>query len=155
MIQNQGMQKITPYLWFNGRAEEAMNFYVSVFEDAVVVNVNRIGDNIVTGSFRLFGQEFMVLDGGPMFSFSPAISFFVNCATQDEVDRLWARLLEGGEEQSCGWLTDKFGLSWQIIPSALGKLMNSNDANAAQRVMQAMLKMKKIIIADLEVAHSG
>ncbi len=149
------MQKITPYLWFNGRAEEAMNFYVSVFEDAVVVNVNRIGDNIVTGSFRLFGQEFMVLDGGPMFSFSPAISFFVNCATQEEVDKLWTRLVDGGEEQSCGWLTDKFGLSWQIIPSALGKMMNSNDASAAHRVMQAMLKMKKIIISDLEAAYAG
>lgn len=149
------MQKITPYLWFNGRAEEAMKFYVSVFEDAVVVNTNKIGENIITGSFKLYGQEFMVLDGGPMFSFSPAISFFVSCVTQEEVDTLWVKLSEGGEEQMCGWLTDKFGISWQIIPTALGRLMNSNDAAAAQRVMQAMLKMKKIIIEDLETAHAG
>ncbi len=149
------MQKITPYLWFNGRAEEAMDFYVSVFEDAVVVNVNRISDTIITGSFTLFGQQFMVLDGGPMFSFSPAISFFVNCETQEEVDRLWTKLSDGGEEQMCGWLTDKFGVSWQIIPTALGRLMSSTDAAGAQRVMQAMLKMKKIIIADLETAHNG
>jgi predicted 3-demethylubiquinone-9 3-methyltransferase (glyoxalase superfamily) len=152
---NNYMQKITPYLWFNGRAEEAMDFYVSVFDDAVVCNVNRIGDNIVTGSFSLYGQQFMVLDGGPMFSFSPAISFFVNCETQEEVDRLWTKLCDGGEEQMCGWLTDKFGVSWQIIPTALGRLMNSTDATAAQRVMQAMLKMRKIIIADLEAAHKG
>jgi predicted 3-demethylubiquinone-9 3-methyltransferase (glyoxalase superfamily) len=149
------MKNIIPYLWFNGRAEEAMNYYVSVFEDAEMGKVTRIGDNIVTGNFYLRGQEFMVLDGGPMFSFSPAISFFVNCETQEEVDGLWAKLSDGGEEQMCGWLSDKFGVSWQIIPTALGRLMNSDDAAAAQRVMQAMLQMKKIIIADLEAAHKG
>lgn len=149
------MQKIIPYLWFDGRAEEAMNYYVSVFEDAEIGKITRISDNIVTGNFYLRGQEFMVLDGGPMFSFSPAISFFVNCETQEEVDELWTKLSDGGEEQMCGWLSDKFGVSWQIIPTALGRLMNSDDAAAAQRVMEAMLKMKKIIIADLEAAHEG
>jgi predicted 3-demethylubiquinone-9 3-methyltransferase (glyoxalase superfamily) len=156
------MQKITPFLWFDGKAEEAMNFYVSIFKDSKVVGVTRYGEagpapkgTVMSATFQLEGQEFFALNGGPMFTFSPAISFFVNCETQQEVDELWEKLSEGGEKQRCGWLKDKYGLSWQIIPSILGKLMQDKDAGKAQRVMKAMLEMDKIDIKSLKQAYAG
>ena len=153
------MQKITPFLWFNDNAEEAMNFYSSIFKNAKIGNVNHYPEGVPgfagkvsTATFQLEGQEFMVLNAGPKFKFTEAISFFVNCETQEEVDDLWAKLSAGGEEQKCGWLKDKFGLSWQIIPSALGKLMGDKDRAKANRVMMAMLQMTKIDIAGLQRA---
>ncbi len=154
------MQKITPFLWFDGNAEEAMNFYVSIFKNAKTGNISRYGDggpgpkgSVMSATFQLEGQEFFALNGGPMFRFSPAISFLVDCKTQEEVDELWEKLSEGGEKQRCGWLKDKFGLSWQIIPSELGKLMNDPDPAKSQRVMQAMMQMDKIDIAGLQRAY--
>lgn len=154
------MQKITPFLWFNDKAEEAMNFYISIFKNSKVKSVSRYGDagpgpkgTVMSGTFLLEGQEFMALNGGPQFTFSPAISFFVNCTAQNEVDELWEKLSEGGEKGQCGWLKDKFGVSWQIIPTALGKLMNDPDPAKSQRVMQAMLKMNKIVIKELQKAY--
>jgi len=145
------MQKISPFLWFDGKAEEAMNFYTSVFKDAKIGNVSRYGDAgpgpkgaVMSATFQLHGQDFIALNGGPQFSFTPAISFFVNCENQEEVDELWARFSEGGEPQGCGWIKDKFGLSWQIIPKILGELLQDKDPQKAQRVMQAMMKMVKI-----------
>jgi predicted 3-demethylubiquinone-9 3-methyltransferase (glyoxalase superfamily) len=151
------MQKITPFLWFDGKAEEAMNFYVSVFKDSKIVSVSRSGaEGKATGcTFQLEGQEFMALNGGPQFTFTPAISLFVNCETQPEVDELWEKLSEGGEKGRCGWLKDKFGLSWQIIPSILGKLLRDKDAEKAERVVQAMMQMNKIDIKTLQKAHDG
>ena len=137
------MQKITPFLWFDGKAEEAMNFYVSIFKNSKIVSAKR---------FQLDGQEFLALNGGPQFTFSPAVSFFVNCETQQEVDELWEKLSEGGEEQRCGWLKDRYGLSWQIIPSALGKMLQDNDAEKAKRAMKAMLHMDRIDIKRLKHA---
>lgn len=148
------MQAITPFLWFNGQAEEAMNFYVSIFNNSKVIGVNRMPDGqVMGGTFQLDGLEFYALNGGPMYSFTPAVSFFVNCETQEEVDRLWARLTEGGEESRCGWLKDKFGLSWQIIPSVLGKMLSDNVAGDSRKAMEAMLGMKKLDIAGLERAY--
>ena len=151
------MQKITPFLWFNDNAEEAMNFYVSIFKDSKVGSVSRYGEagpgpkgTVMSATFQLEGQEFMALNGGPLFSFNPAISLFVNCETQEEVDELWENLSAGGKKDRCGWLQDKFGLSWQIIPSALRRLLG--DASRSQRVMQAMLQMDKIDIKQLEAA---
>lgn len=151
------MQKITPFLWFDGNAEEAIGFYTSVFKDASAGNMHRLPDGqVLTGTFQLHGQEFMVLNGGPMFKFTPAISFFVNCETQEEVDDLWSKLLEGGgTEERCGWLKDRFGLSWQIIPSALGRLMGDPDRQKAKRVMDAMLTMNKINVQQLQDAYDG
>ncbi len=149
------MQKITPFLWFNNRAEEAMNFYTSVFKDSKVVSVQRMGDKVFGGTFKIEDQTFYVLNGGPMYEFTPAISLFVNCETQQEVDELWEKLSEKGEKSRCGWLKDQFGLSWQIIPSALGKLMGDPDREKSGRVMQAMMKMDKIIIKDLEDAYNN
>jgi predicted 3-demethylubiquinone-9 3-methyltransferase (glyoxalase superfamily) len=140
------MQKITPFLWFDGKAEQAMKFYVSIFKNSKIVGANR---------FQLDGQEFMVLNGGPQFTFTPAISLFVNCETQQEVDELWEKLSEGGEKGKCGWLKDKYGLSWQIIPSVLGKLLHDKDAEKAKRVMQAMMRMNKIDIKALQKAYDG
>jgi predicted 3-demethylubiquinone-9 3-methyltransferase (glyoxalase superfamily) len=155
------MQKIRPFLWFDGKAEEAMNFYTSIFKNSKIVNVNRYGTagpgpegTVMSGTFQLEGQEFLALNGGPEFAFSPAISFFVNCETQQEVDELWEKLSEGGEKQRCGWLTDKFGLSWQIIPSILGDLLQDEDDEKSSRVMQAMLQMDKIDIKDLQQAYA-
>lgn len=154
------MQKITPYLWFDNNAEEAANFYVSVFKNSKIVSVMRHGKDgpqpegtafIVT--FQLDGQEFTALNGGPHFTFSEAISFFVNCNSQEEVDELWARLSEGGETQQCGWLKDRYGLSWQIIPSILLELMQDPDAAKAKRVTEAMLQMVKIDIKALQQAY--
>ena len=153
------MPKITPFLWFDGRVEEAMNFYTSIFKNSKVVNITRSGKggpgpegSVMSATFQLEGQEFIALSGGPQFKFSPAISFFVNCETQEEIDELWAKLSEGGKPNRCGWLDDKFGLTWQIIPSILGKLLQGEDAEKSKRVMQAMLKMDKIAIAKLEQA---
>ena len=156
------MQKITPFLWFDGKAEEAMNFYVSIFKNSKVVKVPRCGDagpgpkgSVMSATFQLEGQDFFALNGGPHFTFTPAISLFVNCETQAEVDELWQKLSDGGKEERCGWLKDRFGLSWQIIPSALGKLMNDPDPQKARRVMMAMLQMGKIDIAGLQRAYDG
>lgn len=150
------MQKITPFLWFNGRAEEAMNFYVSVFENSKVVNVTRFGEGVITGTFEIEGQEFMVLDGGPHpETFTAATSFFISCEDQSEVDDLWAKLTaDGGQEQPCGWLKDKFGVSWQVIPKSLGSFLGNPDPEKSQRAIGAMMKMTKIIVADLEAAVS-
>jgi predicted 3-demethylubiquinone-9 3-methyltransferase (glyoxalase superfamily) len=154
------MQKITPFLWFNDQAEEAMNFYTAIFKNSKIGSVSRYGEggpgqpgSVMTATFELDGQEFMALNGGPLFTFTEAISFFVNCETQAEVDELWEKLTEGGEESQCGWLKDKYGLSWQIVPTALGELLNDPDAEKARRVMNAMLQMKKIDIAGLRAAY--
>ena len=155
------MQKITPFLWFDGRAEEAMNFYTSIFKNAKIGRVTRYGDagpgpkgTVMSATFQLEGQEFMALNAGPQFKFSPAISFFVDCKTQEEVDELWEKLSAGGKTERCGWLTDKFGLSWQIIPSILGELLSDKDPEKSQRVMKAMLQMDKIDIAGLKRAYA-
>ncbi len=154
------MQKITPFLWFDDQAEEAMNFYVSIFKNSKVGTVTRYGEagpgpkgTVMSATFQLDGQDFFALNGGPLFKFTEAISFFVNCETQEEVDELWGRLSEGGEKSRCGWLKDKYGLSWQIIPSVLGKMLQAKDAEKAKRVMQAMLQMGKIDIARLQQAY--
>jgi len=149
------MKKITPFLWFDTQAEEAMNFYVSVFKNSKVGNVSRGPDGrAFSVNFQLEGQDFMALNAGPQYKFNEAISMFVNCQTQAEVDELWSKLTaDGGEESRCGWLKDKYGLSWQIIPSALGELMGDPDPVKAQRVVQAMLKMNKIDIAGLKQAY--
>jgi predicted 3-demethylubiquinone-9 3-methyltransferase (glyoxalase superfamily) len=152
-------QKITPFLWFNNNAEEAMNFYSAIFKNTKFDILSRWGENgmgpkgsVMSATFELEGQKFMALNGGPMFPFTEAISLYVNCETQEEVDMFWEKLSEGGAKSRCGWLKDKFGLSWQIIPSALGELLNSKDAGVAKRVMGAMMQMDKIIIADLKKA---
>jgi predicted 3-demethylubiquinone-9 3-methyltransferase (glyoxalase superfamily) len=154
------MQYITPFLWFNGNAEEAMNFYVSVFKNSKIVNVRRYGEagpgpkgTVMTGTFQLDGQEFFALNGGPQYSFTPAISFFVNCETQKEVDELWEKLSADGRKDRCGWLQDKYGLSWQIIPSVLGKMLGDKNPKKANSVMQAMLQMDKIDIQKLKQAY--
>lgn len=154
------MQKITPFLWFDDKAEEAANFYVSIFKNSRVGRVTRYGEGapgpkgkVMSVTFELDGQEFYALNGGPMFSFTPAISFFVNCETQKEVDELWRNLSAGGEESRCGWLKDKYGLSWQIIPSVLGRMLQDKDSKKAKRVMEAMLQMGKIDINRLQQAY--
>lgn len=149
------MQKITPFLWFNDNAEEAMNFYVATFKNAKILHFMRHADgSVFGGGFEIEGQEFKVLNGGPLYSFTPAISLFVNCETQEEVDELWAKLTaDGGSESRCGWLKDKFGLSWQIIPSCLGKYLGDPNPVKAKNAMQAMMQMGKIIIKDLQAAH--
>jgi predicted 3-demethylubiquinone-9 3-methyltransferase (glyoxalase superfamily) len=150
------MQKITTFLTYNNQAEEAANFYTTLFENSKVESVMRAGDAVMGVSFQLEGQHFNALNGGPSFNFSEGISLYVNCETQAEVDELWKKLTaDGGEESRCGWLKDKFGVSWQIIPKQLGELMGDKDPEKAQRVVQAMLKMNKIIIADLQKAYDG
>jgi predicted 3-demethylubiquinone-9 3-methyltransferase (glyoxalase superfamily) len=147
------MHTITPFLWFDGKAEEAMNFYLSVFKNGKVLNVTPGPNGTVTSAtFELDGQEFIALNAGPRFSFTPAISFFVNCETQAEVDELWEKLSEGGSKDRCGWLKDKYGLSWQVVPSILGKLLGSGDAEKSQRVMAALMKMDKLDIEQLSLA---
>jgi predicted 3-demethylubiquinone-9 3-methyltransferase (glyoxalase superfamily) len=147
------MQKITPFLWFNDNAEEAMNFYCSVFKNAKAGRVSRQGDKVISATFALEGQEFFALNGGPQFQFTEAVSFFVKCETQAEVDYFWEKLLAGGGKASrCGWLKDRFGLSWQIVPNRLSELLGDRDPQRAGRAVQAMLKMDKIVIADLERA---
>ncbi|MCB0265242.1 MAG: VOC family protein [Calditrichaeota bacterium] len=149
------MQKITPFLWFDDNAEAAIQFYTSVFKNAKILNTKRTGDNgkLFTATIEIEGQQLMVLNGGPHFKMNPAISLFVDCKSQEEVNELWGKLSDGGEIMQCGWLTDKFGLTWQIIPSELGKLLNDPDPQKAQRVMDAMLKMKKIEISELRAAY--
>jgi len=150
------MQSITPFLWFNDQAEEAMNFYLSIFKNSAVVSTMPGPDGkLLGGTFVLNGQEFMMLNGGPMYTFTPAISLFVSCDTQDEVDYYWEKLTEGGSEEPCGWLKDQFGLSWQIVPTALGNLLGDADREKAGRALQAMLQMKKIDIATLQAAFDG
>jgi predicted 3-demethylubiquinone-9 3-methyltransferase (glyoxalase superfamily) len=146
---------ITPFLWFDGKAEDAMNFYVSIFKNSRVLGVNRSNGRVMTVSFELEGQKFMALNAEPLFQFNEAISFFVSCETQEEVDELWEKLSAGGEKSRCGWLRDKFGLSWQVIPTALGQLLSDPDREKSNAVMQAMLKMNKIVIADLKRAYEG
>jgi predicted 3-demethylubiquinone-9 3-methyltransferase (glyoxalase superfamily) len=157
------MQKITPFLWFDTQAEEAVNYYVSIFKNSKVVNVTRYGDDaakvsgrpkgsVMTVAFQLDGQPFVALNGGPVFSFTPAISFMVDCKTQEEVDHLWDKLSAGGEQQQCGWLRDKYGVTWQIVPSVLGELMGDPDPAKSQRVMQAMLQMTRLDIKALQQA---
>ena len=148
------MQKITPFLWFDGNAEEAMNFYLSVFKNSKQVSaMPGPGGTVMGVTFELDGLEFIGLNAGPMFKFNEAVSFFIKADTQEEIDYYWQRLtVDGGEESMCGWLKDKFGLSWQVVPSVLGELLGHPDRERAGRAMQAMLKMKKIIIADLENA---
>ncbi len=154
------MQKITPFLWFDGKAEEAMALYLSVFRNAKVVSVTRYGEagpgpkgTVMAATFELDGQEFIALNGGPQFTFSPAVSFLVKCETQQEIDEKWEKLSEGGEKQSCGWLKDRFGLSWQIVPRILGEMLNDKDAEKSKRVMQAMLQMSKLDIGRLKQAY--
>jgi predicted 3-demethylubiquinone-9 3-methyltransferase (glyoxalase superfamily) len=156
------MQKITPFLWFDGRAEEAMNFYTRIFKNSKKGTITRYGDagpgpkgTVMLAKFEIEGQEFLALNGGPHFTFTPAISFVVNCETQEEIDHFWETLSEGGKIIECGWLQDKFGLSWQIVPTVLGELMQNGDAEKSKRVMQAVMKMKKLDIDALKSAYEG
>jgi predicted 3-demethylubiquinone-9 3-methyltransferase (glyoxalase superfamily) len=154
-------QKITPFLWFDNNAEEAVNYYTSIFKNSKKLRVSRYGDagpgpkgSVMTISFELDGQEFVALNGGPQFKFTEAISLVVNCETQKEVDEFWSKLSAGGQEIECGWLKDKFGLFWQIVPTPLFKLISDSDPKKANRVMEALLKMKKLDIAALEEAYN-
>jgi predicted 3-demethylubiquinone-9 3-methyltransferase (glyoxalase superfamily) len=149
------MKKITPFLWFDTQAEEAMNFYVSIFRNSRAGKVTRSGEDghVMSVTFQLNGQEFMALNGGPYFKFTEAVSFFVDCETQEEVDELWSKLSNGGEEGQCGWLKDKYGLWWQIVPAILGELLGDKDVAKAQKVMETMLKMNKIEINLLKQAY--
>jgi predicted 3-demethylubiquinone-9 3-methyltransferase (glyoxalase superfamily) len=149
------MKKITPFLWFDAPIEQVMKYYCSIFKDAKILNVRRAGKTVSTAIFRLHNQEFMILNGGPHFKFTPAVSFFVNCKTQAEVDELWEKLSKGGEKSHCGWLKDKYGLSWQIIPAILGKLLADRDRTKSDRVWKAMLQMGKIDIQTLREAYAG
>jgi predicted 3-demethylubiquinone-9 3-methyltransferase (glyoxalase superfamily) len=158
--EERDMQKITPFLWFDGKAEEAMNFYISIFKNSRVVSVTRYGEagpgpkgTVMSATFQLEGQDFFALNGGPQYSFTPAISMFVTCQTQQEVDELWDKLSAGGERDRCGWLKDRYGLSWQIIPSALGTMLGDKNPQKAGRVMKAMLQMDKIDIEALKQAY--
>jgi predicted 3-demethylubiquinone-9 3-methyltransferase (glyoxalase superfamily) len=153
------MQKITPFLWFDNNAEEAMKFYTTVFKDSNIKEASRFGESgpasdgtFFTGTFQLGGQEFMALNGGPAFKFTEAISFFVSCETQEEVDYFWEKLSEGGQKSQCGWVKDKFGLSWQIVPTILGKLMHRKDPSKSKKVVDAMMKMSKLDIEKLKQA---
>lgn len=156
-------QKITPFLWFDGTAEEAMNFYTSVFKNAKVTNVSRYGEGgpmpagtVLSAQFELEGQEFVAFNAGPQFKFNEAISFFVKCETQEEIDYFWEKLTSsGGEESMCGWLKDKFGLSWQIVPPILGQYFSDKDPQRVSRVMKAMMKMRKLDIQKLKDAYNG
>ena len=156
------VQRIVPFLWFDSQAEDAMNFYVAIFRNSKVLSVSRYPEGapgkagtVMSVKFQLEGQEFMGLNGGPMFKFTEAISMFVKCETQEEVDELWSKLTAGGQESQCGWLKDKFGLSWQIVPNALMEVLGGADRAGAQRAMQAMLKMKKLDIQKLKDAYTG
>jgi predicted 3-demethylubiquinone-9 3-methyltransferase (glyoxalase superfamily) len=156
------MQKIVTFLWFDTQAEEAANLYVSIFKNSKIGKISRYGDagpgpkgSAMGVSFQLEGQEFYALNGGPHFKFTPAVSLFVNCETQEEVDELWDKLSAGGRQDRCGWLQDKYGLSWQIIPKVLGELLGNKDPQIAQRAMKAMLQMSKIDIRALQQAAGG
>jgi predicted 3-demethylubiquinone-9 3-methyltransferase (glyoxalase superfamily) len=150
------MPTITPFLWFDTQAEEAMNFYASIFKGSKVLSVNRAQGKVLSVEFELEGQKFMALNAGPQFKFTEAISFFVSCDTQQEIDELWAKLTaDGGAPNRCGWLKDKFGLSWQIIPASLGRMLSDKDSGKAGRVMNAMLQMDKLDVKTLENAYQG
>lgn len=156
------MQRIVPFLWFDANAEEAAKFYVSIFKNSKIVNTSRYGEagpgprgSVMLVTFELDGQELMALNGGPQFKFTEAISLFVNCKNQDEVDHYWGKLSAGGHEVQCGWLKDRFGLSWQVVPTILGELLADKDPHKRERVMKAMLQMKKIDIAGLKRAAEG
>jgi predicted 3-demethylubiquinone-9 3-methyltransferase (glyoxalase superfamily) len=160
------IQKITPHLWFEDNAEEAAKFYTSIFKNSRVIGITHYGESaaevsgrpkgtVMTVTFELEGQQFIALNGGPIFKFSPAISFLVSCETQQEVDSLWEKLSEGGQEEQCGWLKDKFGVSWQIVPTILGEMIHDKDANKSERVIKAFLQMKKIDIQSLQKAYAG
>src|SRR5258707_467278 len=165
-IKENHMQKVTPFLWFDNQAEEAVKFYTSIFNNSKIGKIARYGEegeqvsgrpkgSVMTVEFQLEGQEFVALNGGPHFKFTEAISFVVNCKTQAEVDKFWKKLSAGGKEVQCGWLKDKYGLSWQIVPTVLGELLSGQDAEKSQRVMQAMLKMVKLDIKKLKQAAKG
>ena len=154
------MQKITTFLWFDGKAEEAINFYVSVFKNSKILNVTRYGEGgpapkgtVMTATFQLEGQQFYALNGGPQYSFTPAISLFVNCETQQEVDELWEKLSADRKAEQCGWLKDKYGLSWQIVPTVLGEMLQDKNTEKSERVMKALLQMKKLDIKKLKQAY--
>ena len=154
------MQKITPFLWFDDKAEEAANFYISIFKNSKVVSVTRYGETgpgpkgtVMIVKFQLDGQEFVALNGGPQFKFTEAISFVVNCETQEEIDEFWEKLSAGGEKSRCGWLYDKYGLAWQIVPTVLGELVQDKDPAGSDRVMQALMQMDKLDIARLKQAY--
>lgn len=160
------MQKITPFLWFDSQAEEAANFYVSIFKNSRIVSVNRYGEGaakasgrsrgtVMTIGFELDGQHFTALNGGPVFKFTEAVSFVAHCKTQEEVDHYWEKLSQGGSKNQCGWLKDQYGVSWQVVPDALIELLQDKDPVKSARVMQAMLQMSKIDIGALERAHAG
>ncbi len=156
------MKKINPFLWFDNQAEEAVNLYTSTFPNAKIESVNHYGEGaplpegtVMSISFQLNGQDFIALNGGPMFTFSPAISLFVNCETQDEIDSLWEKLGEGGTEMQCGWLTDRFGVTWQIVPTILPELLGDDDEEKSRRAMETMLTMKKLDINQLKQAFDG
>jgi predicted 3-demethylubiquinone-9 3-methyltransferase (glyoxalase superfamily) len=155
-------QKITPFLWYDHQAEEAINLYISIFKDGKILHISRYGEagpgpkgSVMTARFELFGREFLALNGGPHFKFTEAFSLMVECETQDEVDEYWDKLSDGGSKSQCGWLKDKFGLSWQIVPRALGEMLMSSDKEASKRTMLAMLKMQKLDIAQLRAAYNG
>ena len=155
------MQKVAPFLWFNDQAEEAMNFYCSIFKNAKTGTIMRYGDtspgpkgSVMSATFELEGVEFIALNGGPQFTFTPAISFFVRCETQQEIDHYWEKLSEGGDKQACGWLRDKFGVSWQVVPTLLAKMLQDKDAVKAARVTQAMLAMTKLDIGELQRVYA-
>ena len=156
------MQKITPFLWFDGKAEEAARFYCGIFKDAKITDIRHYGKagpgadgSVMTVTFELFGQQYIALNGGPHFHFTPAVSLFVTCETQDEVDTLWRQLGDGGAANQCGWLTDKFGLSWQIVPRQLGEMLKNPDPAKSRRTMEAMFGMIKLDIAGLQRAYEG
>jgi len=160
------MQKITPFLWFDNQAEEAVNFYTSIFKNSKIKGVTRYGETgaeasgrpkgtVMTVTFELEGQEFTALNGGPHFKFTEAVSFVVNCESQDEVDELWEKLSEGGKKQQCGWLKDKYGVSWQIVPTVLGEMLQDKDPKKSEKVMEALLQMDKIDIKTLKQAMSN
>jgi len=155
-------QKLTPFLWFDDQAEEATNFYASIFKDSEILSISRYGEvgpgnpgKVMTTAFRLNGQDFVALNGGPEYTFTPAISFVIDCETQDEVDHYWDNLSEGGQPNRCGWTTDKFGVTWQVVPRILPELLHDEDREKANRVMQAMLQMNKLEIAALQAASAG
>ena len=156
------MQKITPFLWFDTQAEEAAKFYISIFRNSKITGTTRYGEagpgpkgSVMTVAFNLDGQDFVALNGGPQFKFTEAVSFVANCETQQEVDDLWERLSAGGQRSRCGWLKDKFGLSWQVVPTVLGQLLQDRDPAKSRRVMEAMLQMDKLDIRKLKQAHAG
>ena len=156
------MQKITPFLWFDTQAEEAAKFYISIFRNSKITGTTRYGEagpgpkgSVMTVTFNLDGQDFVALNGGPQFKFTEAVSLVVNCETQQEVDEFWEKLSAGGEKSQCGWLKDKFGLSWQIVPTVLGQLLQDKDPAKSRRVMEAMLQMDKLDIKKLKQAHAG